>query len=120
MNNFTSKLFKYAYGANIILILATAFGYLALFPGVVLHVSLGVIQIALFLVALFHFKKYTKAIRIQLLVYGIICTSVLLYYTFESGKLGFQTMVISSVPLAIFFTVILKQLKSFYHGFAKQ
>ncbi|MDC7997593.1 hypothetical protein [Gilvibacter sediminis] len=116
MERYYHWLFKYAFGLNVLLFALGAAGYLLLFPGAVIHVLLGGVQVLLFLHAIIKFKDYSKRIQRQLVIYAIPCTAVLINFFLTAGHQTVIFTVLASIPLAIFFIIILKQLQTHYHG----
>jgi hypothetical protein len=99
---------------NGVLILITAIGYLAIFIGVILHILTGVFQLITYLALIIQYKRWNYLLQIHLKVYGVLTTIVLgLFFLDLEGF--FATMVIASIPLAIYFMYITTLLKNNTH-----
>ncbi len=102
---------KYLPVINLTLILLTVFGYFGIFIGVMLHLLTGAFQVITFIVIALQYKRWNTKVKSHLLAYGII-TSIVLGLFFIDNNYFFATMVIGSIPLAIYFTYITTLLKS--------
>ena len=116
MEKLSKKLFKDAFVVNLLFMGATVSGYLLIVPGILFHITLGVMQAILLLLALLQIAKYSKVIQLQLILYGIPCIWVLTHHWLNWDYKSRNLMMEASVPLAIFFTIILYQLKRHYYG----
>ena len=119
MERLNKTLFKDAFVVNLMFIGVTIMGYFLIVPGILLHITLGAMQVVLFLLALLQITKYSTAIQVQLILYGIPCVWVLIHHWTNMDYKSRNLMMEASVPLAIFFTIILYQLKRHYYGTQK-
>ncbi|MCH2194078.1 hypothetical protein [Kordia sp.] len=103
---------KFIYYTNNIILALTVLGYSMLFPGLMMQVVLGGIQVLFFLVLLFNFNKFSKKIKTHLLIYCMLTIFCLSLYYGSSPKFGKNLFSLIMLPMGIasYFTYIVYKL----------
>lgn len=102
---------KNIYYANWVIFGTSLLLYLTLFFGAFLHILFGAFQVVIAFFLLYHFRKLTKIIQQQLVLYFILTVTTCVITYILQGDLIIYSW-ISTWILALFFTGILFQTKN--------
>ncbi|WP_298518786.1 hypothetical protein [uncultured Kordia sp.] len=103
---------KFIYYTNNIILGLTILGYSMLFPGLMMQIVLGGIQVLFFFILLFNYNKFSKKIKTHLLIYCVLATSCLLCYYGATQIFSNNIYILIFLPMsiAIYFTYIVFEL----------
>ena len=90
--------------------------YFTLWGGVIAHITLCVIQIAMSMVMIYHFKELSKSIQQLFIIYNTITVSSVLLFIYIShiSNRDFELMIlfmITTMILAVFHLIITYKIK---------
>ncbi len=114
IESFISCSFKYIVLINGILLISVIPLYLLIWPGVIVHISLGVVQLVYFILLLTRIKSFPNKLGNHLKIYGAIVVIGILLSLIDTSTF-FPKLILSSLPIALYFLYITKQVEKFYN-----
>jgi len=107
---------KFIYYTNTIVLGLTILGYSMIYPGILMQIPLGGIQVLFFFVLLFNYDKFSKKIKKHLAIYGLVTSCYLLLifadHNISIPSIGIAAITLVPMSIAIYFTYIIHKLKT--------